>query len=186
MTKNPVSNRFRDFTNGHINMVMQDRFLSSTYFNGLQFRLLQWRLVPEILNENHCWWTGLGAGDAQLVLNKKYIALNMFQGDRRWQGHGYLDYNAHNQLLQSLLESGIPGAMIFVFICAALIRLALQATKRLLTVIIILLLIYLFVESLFNEQYGIVIFTFWPLFIARYYKPIYKNDVNADRFEKTV
>lgn len=170
VTKNPVSDRFRDFTNGNVSLIQQETFSPSQYFNGLQFRLLQWRLVPQILSENHCWWSGVTAGDAQTLLNKKYISLNMYHGNPHREGHGYLDYNAHNQLLQSILESGIPGAVVFFFICISLVRLAWRIKKRSLSFIITLLLIYLFVESLFEDQYGIVIFTFWPLFICQYYK----------------
>jgi len=47
---------------------------------------------------------------------------------------------------------------------------AVKIKRRLLSFTIILLLIYLFVESLFEEQYGIAIFTLWPLFIYNYYK----------------
>jgi len=169
-TQNPVSNRFRDFTHGNFNLFNQDSFSPTTYFNGLQFRLLQWKLIPEILSENNCWWRGVSIGDAQSAINKKYLALNMFHGQPGREGHGYIDYNAHNQLLQSLLESGIPGAAIFIVICVSLVLIAVKIKRRLLSFTIILLLIYLFVESLFEEQYGIAIFTLWPLFIYNYYK----------------
>jgi O-antigen ligase len=186
MTKNPVSDRFHDFTNGNISLIRQDKFSPSQYFNGLQFRLLQWRLVPEILSENNCWWTGVTPGDAQSFLNKKYISLNMYHGNAHREGHGYLDYHAHNQLLQSLLESGIPGGVVFIFICISLVRLARQVDKRLLSFTVVLLIIYLFVESLFEEQYGIVIFTFWPIFINQYYKPDPALRSHDRHFEKNL
>src|SRR3990170_6656219 len=53
--RNPVSKRFSEIINGDIKLVAQDRFDKGDYFNGLQFRLLQWRFVGEILTENKCW-----------------------------------------------------------------------------------------------------------------------------------
>jgi hypothetical protein len=172
-TKNPIGIRFRDFANGNISLFTQSKFSPAVYFNGLQFRLLQWKLVPEILNENHAWWTGVSTGDAQALLNKKYIALNMYTGEPGKSTTGYLGYNTHNQLLQSMLQNGIPGVAGFLFICFTLILMILKLKKRILSFAIILLLFYLMVESLFEEQYGIVIFAFWPLFINQYCKESY-------------
>lgn len=169
ITDNPISARFKDFVNGNIALIKQDKFATDVYFNGLQFRLLEWKLVPQILNERHSWWTGLSTGDTQRILDQKYISLNMFRGDPAKPGGGYLGYNVHNQLLQSLIQSGIPGAASFLLICTTLIIMAGQMKKRILSFTVILLLCYLLVESLFEEQYGIVIFCFWPVFIARYY-----------------
>ncbi|MGC4036813.1 MAG: O-antigen ligase family protein [Chitinophagaceae bacterium] len=170
LTKNPVGNRFRDFASGNINLIFQNKFSPSVYFNGLQFRLLQWKLVPEILSEKHRWWLGISTGDAQRVLNEKYIALNMYRGEPGKPDGGYLDYNTHNQLLQSLLQSGIPGALIYLFIYVSLLLAALKSKEKLFRFTVFLLLIYLFVESLFQEQYGLVIFIFWPLFFSQLYK----------------
>jgi hypothetical protein len=175
ITKNPINARFRDFAGGNISLINQDKFSPAIYFNGLQFRLLQWKLVPRILNENHCWWSGVSTGDAQAQLNQKYISLNMYRGEPGKPGTGYLNYNTHNQLLQSLLQNGIPGAVSFLFICFALVIMALQAKKRILSFTIILLLCYLMVESFFEEQYGIAIFTFWPFFINQYCQGKYSS-----------
>ena len=70
-TRNPISSRFYDIVKGNINIVKQESFTEDDYFNGLQFRLLQWRFVGEILTENKRWWLGVSPGDAQTYLNKK-------------------------------------------------------------------------------------------------------------------
>ena len=169
LTKNPVSDRFRDIVKGKLNLAEQDSFSPAVYFNGAQFRLLQWKLVPEILTENHCWWTGVSPGDAQTILNQKYLSKNMYIGEPGGTGRGYLDYNTHSQFLESLLQNGIPGLIIFMGICISLIRIAWQKKNRIISFTIILLLVYSFIESLFQEQYGIVLFTFFPLFISQEY-----------------
>ncbi|MCW3117142.1 MAG: hypothetical protein JWM28_1224 [Chitinophagaceae bacterium] len=174
LERNPVSDRFRDIVHGNINLVQRDRFSPSVYFNGVQFRLLEWKFVPEILNENHGWWTGVSAGDAQTLLNQKYLSKKMYTGAPGRVGHGYLEYNTHSQFLESLLQNGIPGLLIFILICFSLLKIAWQSKKRFVSLTILLLLVYAFIESLFQEQYGIVIFCFFPLFITQDYreKPI--------------
>ncbi len=167
MTSNPVSNRFKEIVQGDLAIVQQDNYQPADYFNGLQFRLLQWKLVPEILNENKSWWTGVGAGNAQLLLNKKYISRNMYHGKPGTDDIGYLIYNTHNQLLESLLKNGIPGAVLFLLICFALLQIAWRNKNNIVRFTILLLLFHAFTESVLETQYGILIFTFFPLFLSR-------------------
>jgi len=44
-------------------------------------RLIEWHFALEILNENHAWIQGVSPGDSQDLLNKKYIAAEMYTGD---------------------------------------------------------------------------------------------------------
>ncbi|MES1218435.1 MAG: O-antigen ligase family protein [Bacteroidota bacterium] len=170
LTRNPVSDRFRDIVHGNINVLKQESFSPSVYFNGLQFRLLQWKIVPEILSAKHCWLTGVTAGDAQAILNHEYLSKNMYSGSPGRSGTGYLGYNTHSQFLESLLQNGIPGLIAFILICVSLIKIAWQGKKRLVSFSIILLLVYSLIESLFQEQYGIVILIFLSLFLNQDYK----------------
>jgi O-antigen ligase len=165
-TNNPVSRRFNDIMHGSISIVQQTSFKPENYFNGVQFRLLQWRFVKEILQENHAWLTGLSPADAQTLLNKKYVTTNMFTGEPGSANHGFLGFNTHNQFLESLLQTGIIGLLIFIFICVEMVRMAVRQKNNLLTTIVILLLAYTLNEAVFETQYGLVIFTFLPLFFA--------------------
>jgi len=170
-TRNPISYRFRDIVHGNITLINQDEFSPSVYFNGIQFRMLQWKLVPEILNEKHSWWRGVTGGDAQFILDQKYLSKHMYAGSPGAAGHGYLGYNTHSQLLESLLQNGIPGLMVFMLINFCLLKIIWQQEKTSARFIILLLFIYSLVESVFQEQYGIVMFTFLPLFIGQgFYK----------------
>lgn len=147
-------------------MVAQDKFNQKDYFNGLQFRLLQWRFVPEILTENKSWWLGVSPGEAQDLLNKKFISKNMYTGDPARGTRGYLIYNTHNQFLETLLQSGIIGLVVLLIICMSLVKIAAQKKDRMLSFVILLLIAWLFTESAFETQYGIIIFTFFPLFMS--------------------
>lgn len=161
---NPVSRRFYEIAAGDIGFINQDKFDQGDYFNGLQFRLLQWRFTAEILSENHCWLTGVSAGDAQSMLNQKYIDKKMYTGGTDGRGKGFLGYNTHNQFLESLLQSGITGLLAFLFIIFSLAAMAIKSRSRLYRAIILLLIIYSFSESVFETQYGILLYTFFPLF----------------------
>lgn len=165
ITNNPISVRFRDIMNGDLALVERDKYTPGDYFNGAQFRLLQWKLVPEILNQHKSWWNGVGDANAQRFLDKEYISKNMYAGDPSTGRKGYPGYNTHNQFLESLLRYGIPGLLVFSFVFAALIRLAWQKKQREAAFIIVLLLVYALIESVFETQYGIILLTFFPLFL---------------------
>lgn len=160
---NRISRRFNEIGTGNLWLFEQPVFSPGIYFNGLQFRLLQWRFVREILTEQHAWFKGV-TGEAQHFLDNKYTSTHMYTGDGAGHG-GYLSYNTHDQFLQSLLQSGIVGLIAFVLVCAAMLLLAIRRKSRVLTAILLLLLAYCFNEAVFETQYGIVLFTYFPLLI---------------------
>ncbi len=163
---NPMSRRFYEIVKGDVNIVTQDKFKPGDYFNGLQFRLLQWKFVTEILTENRRWWTGVSPGDAQSHLNEKYLSKNMYSGDPAKGTRGYLIYNAHNQFLQTTLQTGVVGFLILIAICFCMMKMALTHKSRLAIFTTLALLAWLFTESAFETQYGILIFTFFPMFLT--------------------
>jgi O-antigen ligase len=165
VTPNLVGNRFRGMFTGNTTLFLQEKFNPETYFNGVQFRLLEWRFTYEILNEQHAWLYGLTPGDAQSLLNEKYTETNMYMGVPGTSDNGYLNYHTHNQFLQSLLENGLPALVSFIFICFALFKMATTSKRTELKWLAFLLLIYCFTDAPFETQYGIVIFTFFPVFL---------------------
>lgn len=165
ITTNPVSNRFRDITSMDLTFTKQKKFSQAVYFNGLQFRLLQWRFVYEILNDNHSWILGLAPGDSQSYLNKKYISSDMYVGKKGTKDHGFLGYNTHNQLLQNLLQTGILGLIAFLFICFAFLKIIIKQKSIALSFIVLLLLALNFTDTFLETQYGLLTFIFFPLFI---------------------
>lgn len=168
LTPNPVSNRFYEIAHGGLELVSQDQFTPGNYFNGLQFRLLQWKWVPSILFENHAWVLGVSPGDAQFLLDQTYISKHMYTGDVSRGDHGYLGYNTHNQYLQTLLQNGILGLTILVFLLICLVRLAFQRRNWIAVIIALLVFIYGFSESILETQYGMLLFLFFPLYYGLY------------------
>jgi O-antigen ligase len=164
LTPNPIGNRYRAIFAGNFVLFTQNKFSQGVYFNGLQFRLLQWRFTYEILNEQQAWVSGLTPGDAQSFLNKKYIETNMYTGIPGTENHGFLGYHSHNQFLQVLLENGLPALAIILFICYSLFKMAKESKRKELKWLAALLFIYCFTDVPLNTQYGIVLFTFFPAF----------------------
>ena len=163
-TQNKVSSRFREIISGDTKLIHQQNFDPGIYFNGLQFRELQVRFVKEILTDRHAWLTGV-SDDAQPLLDKKYTSTHMYLGDGITADHGYLGYNTHNQFLESLLRSGIPGLLAFILICFTLFQMQIRRRNNELSFIVLILIAYCFNESVFETQYGITLFTFLPLFL---------------------
>jgi hypothetical protein len=163
-TKNPISRRFNDITHGNIGIIQQPSFGPAYYFNGLQFRLLQWRFVKEIMQENKAWLFGVTPANAQAKLDQKYLSTHMYTGESGRSDHGFLGYNTHNQFLEALLQSGVIGLLCFLVICVEMVRMAIQQKSRLLSALVILLIAYAFSESVFETQYGLILFIFLPLF----------------------
>lgn len=166
LTNNPVSRRFRELTAGDPVLFRQERFDPSVYFNGLQFRLMQWKLVPALLNKQEAWLTGAGAGRSQALLAKEYQERGMYAGETNAGQPGYLLYNTHNQLLESLLKYGLPGAVLFIVLCLSLLFRACREKTRILRFTVALLLLYTCFEAVLETQYGIMIFTYFPFLLS--------------------
>jgi O-antigen ligase len=166
-TKNPVGNRFADIMHDNLSVLHQKKFNQGVYFNGVQFRLLQWRFVKEIIQEHHAWLLGVTPANAQPLLDQKYMEADMYAGTPGTSNdHGYLVYNTHNQFLESFLQSGLIGLIIFTGICCSMIIMAFQQKSRMLWAVVLLLLAYCFSESVLETQYGLIVFLFLPLFFA--------------------
>jgi O-antigen ligase len=166
-SNNPLKKRIMQEQHGSIAFIRQDKFDPGDYFTGIQFRLISWRFVYEILNKKHQWLMGVNIGDAQDILNEKYKNENMFTGGSPGNETGYIGYHTHNQFLQALLETGILGLLAFMIVCAGLIRLALKSKNTSLVVLTILLLCNCFTDAPLKTQYGIILFVFFPLFMYK-------------------
>lgn len=164
LTQNPVSRRFNDVMHGDMRIVTQTSFTPGHYFNGVQFRLLQWRFVKEIMQEKRAWLFGVSPAKAQRLLDQKYISTHMYTGVAGTGSHGFLGYNTHNQFLEALLQTGLIGLFCFIAICVEMVRMAVRSKNSMLPALVILLFAYTFSDAVLETQYGLVLFIFLPLF----------------------
>ena len=164
-TKNPISQRYREIMTDNTSVMQQQKFNPGKYFNGVEFRLLQWRFVKEILTENHAWIGGVSSGNSQQLLDQKYRSANMYIGNGKDNDQGFLGYDTHNEFLESTLQSGIIGLFAFFLICTGMIQMVIRRRNILLSLTTILLLLYTLNESVLESQFGLFTFLFFPLFL---------------------
>jgi O-antigen ligase len=162
-SNNPVRKRFVDLR-GNIELLKREKYDAGNYFNGWQFRLLLWRVTYEILGDKHAWLTGVGPSDAQAILAKKYLDLGLYAGKGKTPGdQGYLLYNCHNQFLQTILQSGIPGLLFLLGWCCMLFKKMLPGKEPVLLWSGVIIICFFFIESVCERQYGMILCTLIPL-----------------------
>jgi O-antigen ligase len=163
VSNTPFKKRMKEEWDARISMIQQQKFSPADYFTGVQFRMVSWRFVYEILNEKHAWIRGVSPGDAQDALNEKYARENMFIGGAAENRTGYLGYHSHNQFLQAVLETGMFGLVSFILACIGLVILAIKSRERSLYIFELLLLCNCFTDAPLKTQYGIILLVFFPL-----------------------
>ena len=165
-TKNPIRTRYLDIILGDVSMIDKEHFDPGTYFNGVQLRVLEWRFAREILNENHAWLLGVSAGDSQDLLDKKYLAANMYIGGEPGRpDRGYLGYNFHNQYIENLVHCGLLGLGVLLFLCGQLIALVWRWRTLAAFYTVTILLVLFVTESPLLMQHGLFLSTFFPLLL---------------------
>ncbi len=153
----PMKIRFKELSLKNLEIVQQDKFTYDTPFNGLSIRLVQWRFGIEILNEQNAWLIGCGIGDTQDLLNQKYKQTGVYTGNPDLDDTGYLNYNFHNQYIETLAGTGIIGLVILVLIFIVIF----EKQKKVHYwpgMVYILTLLFFITESVLERQVGIVMF----------------------------
>lgn len=130
------------------------------YHNSTNLRVGQLYCSIEVIKDNY-WW-GTGTGDYQIALNKCYKQNNF--SDVLY----LLNYNSHNQYLQSLLTLGVFGLALFLATLLVPLRLSIKNNDWLIIMLFIVLSMGMLTESVLQTNKGIMIFSFvYGLFIIR-------------------
>ena len=161
-TNNPMKKRFKEVFTTDLSIVNKKQYTPDMYFNAVQFRLVAWKFSWQLLAESNSYLLGIGPANAQPALNKKYSDANMYVGKSADEPGGYLNFNAHNQFVQSFLQSGILGLLVLVSMLFFFIRTALLQKNKQLLYASILICTFFFSESVLEGQYGIILFLFLP------------------------
>ena len=132
-----VFNSYNEYKN------LENEEVSSTTIE--KTRLLTWYSAWQLIKQSPL--IGYGVGDANEVLIEKYKELNYIRNYRN-------RYNAHNQFLQTYLQTGFIGFSILLYIFIQL-GLRLQRSKNEFLVFIVLTISVLF-ESMLVRFNGIV------------------------------
>jgi O-antigen ligase len=127
------------------------------YKTGNEVRLVMWTVTLEEIAK-HPLGVGTGNVDAHLSQRlKQYGQLDLAKQDE----HDAIQYNPHNQFLQTGLEIGLFGLFVLLFFIVQTWRLARTYKSYLLMAVVASLVVNSLFESMLQRQSGIVFYAFW-------------------------
>ena len=170
----PFGQRFSVIFNPRLDIVNSESYSYDSPLNGLNLRLIQARLGIEILDQQQAWIFGVGMDQSQELLNKKYTEKGIYTGYKNTEDSGYLNYNFHNQYMETFVRSGIIGLLTLLVMISVLIKTS-SRNKFASPWEIGLVLLFFITESVLERQIGIVYFC---ILYSAYFpaKLTYKND----------
>ncbi len=158
LKENSVVSRFNEMNLSSF-FDLKKKITPVTEFDGFTIRKELWNIGLEILEENpDKIWLGIGPGDTQDLINKKLIERDFYIGDGTPDDIGYLNYNLHNQYLQTFIELGVIGILFLGGIFYYLISLGIRNKNASLISINLLFLFAFLTESFLSRQMGVISF----------------------------
>ena len=161
-TKNPLSRRFKEVQAIDMRILKNEQYATDMYFNAVQFRLIAWKFSLQLVNEKSGYLAGVGAGNAQPLLNEKYKEAKMYVGETETKPGGYLNFNAHNQFIQTYLQTGIIGVLLLLLMLFFFFREAYVQKNRMLVYTGLIITVFFISESVLEGQLGMLLFLFVP------------------------
>jgi O-antigen ligase len=134
-------------------------FTPNDYFNGTAFRVYQFRIFTELINENNAFLTGFGLNASYSKIKEKAVEYNLYMGVENDSDSGYQSKNFHNQYVQNFADLGVFGFLLIVIMLFVNVKNAIK-TKDFMHFAFAFLMISLFLtESFLWRQRGVVFFT---------------------------
>jgi O-antigen ligase len=134
-----------------------EKFTPNDYFNGTAFRIYQFRIFIELINENNIFFTGLGLNASYPKIEEKARYYNLYLG--KDGKDGYQNKNFHNQYIQNFAELGILGFLLLVIMLLINLKNALKSKDFVHFAFAILMISLFLTESFLWRQRGVVFFT---------------------------
>ena len=131
-------------------------FKPNDYFPGTAFRVYQFRIFIELLQEESIFWTGFGLDASYSKIAEKGIHYNLFLGNEVQEG--YQTKNFHNQYVQIFAELGIFGLLLLLSMLLLSIRNAIKSKNFIHIAFSVLIISLFFTESFLWRQRGITFF----------------------------
>lgn len=143
------------------------QFAYENQYDGTMERMLVWQTSMELGLDNFV--AGVGTGDVKDELIKKYLSKNMGLTAEK-------QLNSHSQYLETFVAFGIIGLlMLLIVLFYPLIALR-KNNNHEFNAFIILFILNIFVESMFETQAGVVFFSFfYSLFMVGNGEKLIKN-----------
>ncbi len=154
-----------------LNPVVTTRFMDLRHSNAQETnydsyfaRINIWKPGLEAIGEN--LWFGVGTGDDQTELNKKYLKFGYKDGIE-------FNFNMHNQYLQTMLNLGVVGLVIFLSISVLQFGRGFLKRDLLYLSFLSLFMAGCLTESMLSRNKGII---FFLAFSFTFYKSMKEGD----------
>jgi O-antigen ligase len=120
--------------------------------DGTAERIMIWKASVEIISDHLLF--GVGTGDVKDVLMEKYKSSGI-------NGAYEKRLNAHDQYIQTFIALGLPGFLLIILMFAYGIYFSVKKRELLYFSFLLLVMINLLVESMFETQTGVAFYTFF-------------------------
>lgn len=137
----------------------KETFTPNDYFNGTAFRVYQFRIFLEMLNEDGIFWTGYGLNASSLKIKEKAIQYDLYMGEKNDSDSGYQTKNFHNQYVQNFSETGVFGFVLLLIMLIVNFKNAVKSKDFMHFAFAILMISLFLTESFLWRQRGVVFFT---------------------------
>jgi len=170
---------FNRSVNSFISNIFSFTYISyETYHTNLidsfNRRFEIWGCTIAVLKEDNKWLTGVGLGNEQKYIDECYL-------ERGYIHMGEDNFNAHNQILQDTLTSGLIFGVISFLILLMPSFFAISKLNYELLAVVAIIFCFTLTESVFLRQKGVVVYSFFVCLLTHIRKaPIegaYKNIV---------
>lgn len=144
----------------YVEMVDIEKDYTETKWGGRSIRIHKWLNTLELIKEQP--FLGTGAGDMQSELMKTYKKNDFLIAFD-------LNFNPHNQYLQTWASSGLVGLILLLGILLLSLIYSIDSKNALYIALVLILALSMLTESMLQRQKGLVFFSFFLLFFAGYY-----------------
>lgn len=141
------------------------------YKEGNEVRLIMWTVATEEFAKHPF---GVGTGNVDDHLSYRLTLYGQTEMAKK-DGENGIQYNPHNQFLQTALEIGIIGLLLLVTLFGSTLRFAWKNRNYTLLIMTACLVFNALFESMFQRQSGIVFFSFWMCILIVYSNSQQKN-----------
>jgi len=129
---------------------------------GDKVRLIMWAVTAR---ECIAHPMGVGTGGVDSNLSDALLKVNQVEMAKKTTKNE-IRYNPHNQFLQTTLELGLLGLIVFLFILVKSLIWGLRSRNGFIVLVISCLSFNCLFESMLQRQTGIVFFTFWIVLLT--------------------
>lgn len=132
-------------------------FNQNDFFPGTAFRVYQFRIFLEMLNDDAIFWKGYGLNASYPKIEAKGLKYHIYLGNGT--SEGYQKKNFHNQYIQNFAELGLFGFLVLIIMLVINFKNAYKSKDFVHFAFAFLMISLFLTESFLWRQRGVVFFT---------------------------